>query len=161
MVWQGEFRVTAGTSSQTDIVVDDRDATAVTKGWCAEAAAIVDAVHARYIELHKRIDSTEFGTGGKNWRKLVPVGCVCLATMYAGFRFLSDGREERGGPGVREQIALAIESGREFFVLHLLTPLEHIYAELLMGAVRRQQLVWRVCACISESARWCGRAPAC
>lgn len=118
----------------------------MTKGWLVEATAIVDAVHARCTELQKKIDSTEFGTGGKNWRNLVPVGCVCLATLCAGYRFLSDGREERRGPGVREQIVLAIESGREFFVLHLLTPLEHIYAELLLGAVRRQCLCVRTCS---------------
>jgi hypothetical protein len=131
------LRASGEMTRQAAVVIDDRDAIAVTKCWCAEATAIVNAVNTRCSGLQARIQSHKFGTGGYRWRNLSIIGCLCVAAVHVGWKFLlSDARGGPSGPGVRDQIAKGIASGREFFVLHLLTPLEHIRAELLLGAVR-------------------------
>eukprot|EP01043_Picozoa_sp_COSAG02_P052112 COSAG02_NODE_5570_length_4223_cov_2.546314_5_plen_166_part_00 len=140
------LRASGEMTRQTDVVIDDRDDIAATKCWVAEATAIVNAVNTRCSGLRSRILSQKFGTGEYHWRNLSIMGCVCLTAIYASWGFLcSDVRSGRLASGVHEQISSGIASGREFFVLHLLTPVEHIWAELMLGAVRCIQLchdVW-------------------
>jgi hypothetical protein len=136
------LRASGEMTRQADVVIDDSDDIAATKCWVAEATAIVNAVNTRCSGLRSRIRSQKFGTGEYHWRNLSIIGCGCLAAIYAGWGSLCSGDVCSGRlpSGLHEQISSGIASGREFFVLHLLTPMEHIWAELMLGSVRYIQL---------------------
>lgn len=120
-------------ASGETVIVDDVHTIACTKCWCAEAKAIISAINTRCTSLQTRVKSAKFSAGKYNWRNLLLVGVACFATVKLTCGWLFG---NRNGPGLREKIANLLESGNNFYELHLLTPMKHICTELLQGAVR-------------------------
>jgi hypothetical protein len=119
--------------------IDDADATAWTECWCMEASAVVDAITTRHRGLIAGTRAAKFSTGSYHWRNLLLLGGASLVLFGGAARSLggSSGGAEGGaaaGFRVRQRMVSGMESGREFFVLHLQTPVQHICTELLQGA---------------------------
>jgi len=93
--------------------------------WCTEATAVLNAVKTRHSALIAGTKAVKFGTGGYHWQNLALLAGSVLVLPICAARWFGRGtKAEDGvpaGPGLREQIVTGLQSGREFFSLHLVS----------------------------------------
>lgn len=103
--------------------------------WCKEAASILTAVKTRHSALVTGTKGSRFDPGGYNWQNIALLAGSGLVLAIGVARWFGSTTKDSAsaGPGLHERVTTGLESAKQFFRLHLITPLNHIGTELFQG----------------------------